>query len=141
MSKVSLLMQIPGILLDMGWNQSDLKNIWLCAALKISTSYNPRHVLHVWSFLHMYIFRYHGEKLNRNPGRAERQVVISTIYDDPNQTDPTEPLNRRHDHYRLKYRDVVKFDKTETINFSKSANTGHSDSSTNLSGVMNWLLQ
>ncbi|XP_052247176.1 G patch domain-containing protein 3-like [Dreissena polymorpha] len=58
---------------------------------------------------------YHGEKLNRNPGRAQRKVVISTIFDNPLETDPNEPLKRRHEPYHLKYRDEVKFRKSEEI--------------------------
>lgn len=65
--------------------------------------------------LHIFHFRYHGEKLSRNPGRAQRKVVISTIFDDPAKTDPHEPLKRRHEPYHLKYRDEVKFDKSKEI--------------------------
>nr|XP_022337295.1 G patch domain-containing protein 3-like [Crassostrea virginica] len=59
-------------------------------------------------------FGYRGEKLVRPTGktkRAEREVLISTVYDDHSQTDPQEPLLRRGHHYHIKYRDKVDFTK------------------------------
>ncbi|WAR02872.1 GPTC3-like protein [Mya arenaria] len=56
---------------------------------------------------------YHGEKINRNPGRAQRKVIISTVFDDPGVTDPHEPLTRRFEPYHLKYRDEVAFHKAK----------------------------
>jgi len=58
--------------------------------------------------------RYHGEKLQAFSGvpaakkpktrRAPAEVFISTVYDDPETTDPPEPLLRRSEPTRLKYR-------------------------------------
>lgn len=62
-------------------------------------------------------FGFRGEKLlkhkvkNRN---SQRDVIISTVYDDEKQTDPNEPLLRRHNHYTLKYRDKVEFTKAKS---------------------------
>ena len=58
---------------------------------------------------------YHGEKLQAFSGvaaakkkrkicRAPDEVFISTVYDDPETTDPPEPLLRRSEPTRLKYR-------------------------------------
>lgn len=42
---------------------------------------------------------YHGEKVDRNPkklpSQSSSQIRITTVYDDPDETDPTEPTNRR----------------------------------------------
>ncbi|XP_013379646.1 G patch domain-containing protein 3 [Lingula anatina] len=57
---------------------------------------------------------YHGEKLIRygfKRPRAEKQVIISTIYDNPEDTDPAEPLLRRKNPHSLKYREPVNFTK------------------------------
>ena len=59
--------------------------------------------------------RYRGEKLQRHTGPAKRKVIISTIYDNPAETDPHEPLLRRHDHYGLKYRDEIQFTKSKDV--------------------------
>ncbi|KAL4223796.1 G patch domain-containing protein 3 [Mactra antiquata] len=67
-------------------------------------------------------FGYHGEKLNRTPSVAHRKVIISTIYDDPKVTDPHEELTRRNEPYHIKYRDEVKFTKSETL-FSNDEKT------------------
>lgn len=61
-------------------------------------------------------FGYRGEKLVRPIGkckRAEREVLISTVYDDHSQTDPQDPLLRRGHHYHIKYRDKVDFTKPQ----------------------------
>lgn len=50
-------------------------------------------------------------------------MVISTVYDNPEETDPIEPLNRRYEPYHLKYRDEVKFSKAETLHLNKDKNT------------------
>jgi len=57
---------------------------------------------------------YHGEKLQAFSGvptakkpktrRAPGEVFISTVYDDPETTDPAEPLLRRSEPTQLKYR-------------------------------------
>ncbi|XP_072033929.1 G patch domain-containing protein 3-like [Amphiura filiformis] len=62
---------------------------------------------------------YYGEKLSHNPStssrkrRGDREVIISSVYDDPEHTDPAEPLLRSRGPYHLKYRDEVKFKKGE----------------------------
>ena len=69
------------------------------------------------SFLY---YSYYGEKLSNDPGtssrkrRADKEVIISSIYDDPEDTDPTEPLLRSRGPYHLKYRAEVKFKKGES---------------------------
>lgn len=57
---------------------------------------------------------YHGEKLVRNVvnpkvKQGQRQVVISTVYDKPDQRDLTEPLLRSREPDSMKWRDEVKF--------------------------------
>jgi len=58
---------------------------------------------------------YHGEKLQAFSGqpaakkprtrrRAPDEAFISTVYDDPETTDPAEPLLRRSEPTSLKYR-------------------------------------
>jgi len=59
-------------------------------------------------------YSYHGEKLQAFSGvpaakksrtrRAPDEVFISTVYDDPETTDPPEPLLRRSEPTSLKYR-------------------------------------
>ena len=57
-------------------------------------------------------YRFHGEKLQRNVNSgggkrrrvADKQVIISTIYDNPSETDPPEPLMRSRGPHHLKYR-------------------------------------
>ncbi|XP_062583065.1 G patch domain-containing protein 3-like [Saccostrea cucullata] len=61
-------------------------------------------------------FGYRGEKLVRPTGksqRADREVIISTVYDDHSKTDPQNPLLRRGHHYHIKYRDKVDFTKPQ----------------------------
>ncbi|XP_041456502.1 G patch domain-containing protein 3-like [Lytechinus variegatus] len=63
-------------------------------------------------------FGYHGEKLQptrshvstaKRQRRADKEVIISTIYDNPSVTDPAEPLMRSRGPYHLKYRHEVEF--------------------------------
>jgi len=66
---------------------------------------------------------YHGEKLEAFCGvpatkrpktrRAADQVFISTIYDDPETTDPPEPLLRRSEPTCLKYRKQFRTENTK----------------------------
>jgi len=67
------------------------------------------------AFVRVYVYgSYHGEKLQafsgvpaaKKPRRraAPDEVFISTVYDDPETTDPPEPLLRRCEPTRLKYR-------------------------------------
>ncbi|KAK3582949.1 hypothetical protein CHS0354_019955 [Potamilus streckersoni] len=59
-------------------------------------------------------FGYHGKKINRYVHQkkpAAKEVIISTVYDNPAVTDPAEPLHRRNNPYTLKYRDEVLFQK------------------------------
>lgn len=57
-----------------------------------------------------YSFSYMGEKICRKgTGAAKRRrqpddFIISTIYDNPAETDPAEPLYRSNDHHHLTYR-------------------------------------
>ena len=47
-------------------------------------------------------FSYHGKLLNRFGSltkRPRKDYLISTIFDDPETTDPVDPLLRRHDEY------------------------------------------
>ncbi|XP_071496891.1 G patch domain-containing protein 3-like [Diadema antillarum] len=61
-------------------------------------------------------FGYYGEKL-QSGGRgtwkrqrvADKEVIISTIYDDPARTDPQEPLMRSRGPHHLKYRHEIEF--------------------------------
>lgn len=55
---------------------------------------------------------YHGEKLDRKPRTTQHKVIISTIYDNPCETDKNETLLRSNAPYHLKYRDNVKFTKS-----------------------------
>ena len=48
--------------------------------------------------------------------RAQREVIISTVYDDPKFTDPPEKLLRRNEAYNISYRD-------SHINFKKATDT------------------
>ena len=60
--------------------------------------------------------RYHGEKISRKsskPRTADRQAIISTVYDSQEELQKSEPLLRRHDHYTITYRDPVQFKKAE----------------------------
>lgn len=56
---------------------------------------------------------YRGEKLVRygqsaqRKRRAEGEVLISTVYDDPAETDPVEPLLRRNDLGYIKHRNRI----------------------------------
>ncbi|XP_030847552.1 G patch domain-containing protein 3 [Strongylocentrotus purpuratus] len=63
-------------------------------------------------------FGYHGDKLQpmksyvptvKKQRRADKEVIISTIYDDPSVTDPAEPLMRSRGPYHLKYRHEIEF--------------------------------
>ncbi|KAL3857176.1 hypothetical protein ACJMK2_011869 [Sinanodonta woodiana] len=59
-------------------------------------------------------FGFHGTKINRYVQQkkpAAKEVIISTVYDDPATTDPAEPLHRRNIPYTLKYRSEVLFQK------------------------------
>lgn len=61
--------------------------------------------------------RYHGEKISRKsskPRTADRQAIISTVYDNQQELQKSEPLLRRHDHYTITYRDPVQFKKAES---------------------------
>ena len=61
------------------------------------------------------VYRYHGEKIQRYfpPGskkpRREGPNIISTIYDNPRETDPPEPLLRRNHPHLIKHRYDFKF--------------------------------
>ncbi|XP_063447973.1 G patch domain-containing protein 3-like [Mytilus trossulus] len=62
-------------------------------------------------------FGYHGEKISRQsskPRTADRQAIISTVYDSQQELQKSEPLLRRHDHYTITYRDPVHFKKAES---------------------------
>lgn len=73
--------------------------------------------LHCSVLTSSFYYRYHGEKLIRNqPRTAERDVVIATVYDKPEDIQKKEPLLRRHDHYTISYRDSVHFKKAESEN-------------------------
>ena len=54
------------------------------------------------------VFRYYGEKVARfaapKPKRQLRDFVISTVYDNSEETDPAEPLLRRNHHHHIKHR-------------------------------------
>ena len=56
---------------------------------------------------------YRGEKLSRHgllarkKRKAENEVLISTVYDNPAETDPMEPLLRRHDPSYIKHRNRI----------------------------------
>ncbi|XP_077996044.1 G patch domain-containing protein 3-like [Glandiceps talaboti] len=61
-------------------------------------------------------FGYYGEKLNKNVPkvggrRTAEDCIISTVYDDPKQTDPAELLLRSQHPWTLKYRHEIKFRK------------------------------
>lgn len=55
---------------------------------------------------------YTGEKIERNPSKrfastgehSQNHIHITTVYDDPNETDPAEAANRRSDLTRNKNR-------------------------------------
>ena len=58
----------------------------------------------------VYIFSYYGEKLERTTAafkRRKKDVLVSTIYDDTDETDPQEALLRRNEPYHLKHRDIT----------------------------------
>ncbi len=63
-------------------------------------------------------FSYHGEKLQRHiskkPKRLAGGAIISSIFDDPLETDPMEPLLRRADPHHIKYRHDYKFVKAKS---------------------------
>lgn len=86
-------------------------------------------ILYLWeifSYLTVFFlrcYRYYGEKVNRTPNVAHRKVIISTVYDDPATTDPHDALKRRNEPYHLKYRDEVKFAKSETVLYSNDDKT------------------
>ena len=48
------------------------------------------------------------KKKRRNP---DDEPIISSIYDDPAETDPPEPLYTRNHSYHIKYRDGLQFNK------------------------------
>ncbi|XP_035693575.1 G patch domain-containing protein 3-like [Branchiostoma floridae] len=59
-------------------------------------------------------FGFYGEKLDRQAGgnkrrRVEKDVVISTVYDEPHQLDNAETLTRQAGPHTLKYRTSVPF--------------------------------
>ena len=72
----------------------------------------------MWTILPLCFCSYHGEKLvrygpsavkkKRNP---DEEPIISSIYDDPAETDPPEPLYTREYPHHIKYRDGLQFNK------------------------------
>ena len=59
--------------------------------------------------------RYYGENIRAQSAsssgkhrkrRSPHDVIISTIYDNPAELDPPEPLLRRNEPYHLKHRDL-----------------------------------
>ncbi len=69
--------------------------------------------------LTLLLSRYHGERLVRYgaSGRKQQQKrrrdgdkpIISSVYDNPAETDPPEPLYTRNHPHHIKYRDGVQF--------------------------------